>query len=68
VRDEGTRFLIDPYICQRCHRLFPYLDLMGGPQCECGSESFWPLPNEDEIEAQIAQHRAATVSGDPDAG
>jgi len=32
----------DPYICQECGAYFPYLDLMGDPMCDCGSQAFWP--------------------------
>jgi hypothetical protein len=34
---------IDPYTCQRCGKFYLYLDLMGNPMCECGSEYFWPV-------------------------
>lgn len=39
----GNSGAVDPYICQRCKRVYVYLDLMGDPACECGSTSFSPV-------------------------
>lgn len=55
--------LPDPYVCQRCHRLYPYLDLMGQPECQCGSESFFYVPNGAEAAHVIHRNLALLASG-----
>ena len=56
-QDEGER-RDDPYLCQRCAKFYPYLDLMGSPECECGGTQFWPAPKDRMLLAILAHRRS----------
>lgn len=49
-RAKLKAMISDPYLCRRCRRVYLYLDLMGDPECECGSHSWYPVLISDQIE------------------
>ena len=50
-----TEVILDPYVCRKCHRVYLYLDMMGDPECECGSDRWYWVPNGEELEKQIKE-------------